>query len=471
MDSLSYENNNEDILGEEIDGVKDGPPPSSVRGKRTKSQRSSSSIPVKQRKRPAHRAVVWKHFDQKPNNLALSNCRYCKTEIGCDSVKSGTSEMTNHIKRCKLFKMYEESDKQKIIAGESSGVMTAIKYNKWLFRRSVNEMLVLCELPFAFVESLGFRRFCANNLPMYQLHCRTTATKDCYGLYLQEKAALKELFDEWDIKKVFTVTVDNAKGNDKALRLFIDNLILRDPDALVKYGDYLHMRCCAHILNLIVNNGLAKAKHSIMAIRNAIKYVRSSGDRLKSFKSRVESGNATRGSLCLDVVTRWNSTYLMLTAAIKCRGAFEKMLAEDKLYNEYFMEKDEDNEDEDDESDEIDENARKRVGPPTFVSWEEVQRLYSLEANHLRSGIKDVMRKLYEEYVARLSTSSQADSGGATRSDHGEAADVSALFDLTDDDGYERMDSLYFEIVAETANEVASSELDMYLLEKPVPST
>lgn len=374
--------------------------------------------------------------------------------------------------------------------------------------------------------------------------------------------------DEWDIKKVFTVTVDNAKGNDKALRLFIDNLILRDPDALVKYGDYLHMRCCAHILNLIVKNGLAKAKHSIMAIRNAIKYVRSSGDRLKSFKSRVESGNATRGSLCLDVVTRWNSTYLMLTAAIKCRGAFEKMLAEDKLYNEYFMEKDEDNEDEDDESDEIDENARKRVGPPTFVSWEEVQRLCkflkiffnctlsfsasksvtsticyneivniernlirlainggtlltteamamrakfekywdglinmnplviiasvfdprnkmqfaslcfdklygkdSLEANHLRSGIKDVMRKLYEEYVARLSTSSQADSGGATRSDHGEAADVSALFDLTDDDGYERMDSLYFEIVAETANEVASSELDMYLLEKPVPST
>ncbi|EFH42784.1 predicted protein [Arabidopsis lyrata subsp. lyrata] len=129
MESES-ENNNDDNLGQEIDREEDGPPPSSVGGKRTKSQRSSSGFAVKPRKRPAHRAPVWKHFVQQEDNLALSKCRYCGQLIGCDTVKTGTSAMTKHIKRCKLFKMYE-SDSQKVLAGDSSGVMTAIKYDKW----------------------------------------------------------------------------------------------------------------------------------------------------------------------------------------------------------------------------------------------------------------------------------------------------------------------------------------------------
>ena len=40
------------------------------------------------------------------------------------------------------------------------------------------------------------------------------------------------------------------------------------------------MRCCAHILNLIVRDGLSEVKDSVMAIRNAVKYVTSSGTRL-----------------------------------------------------------------------------------------------------------------------------------------------------------------------------------------------
>ena len=149
------------------------------------------------------------------------------------------------------------------------------------------------------------------------------------------------------------MTVDNAKGNDKALNLFTDCLRLKGEAALVKNGAYLHMRCSAHILNLIVRDGLAHVRQSIIAIRNAVKYVRSSGPRLKSFELRVETGKISRGSLSMDCTTRWNSTYLMLTAAIKLRVAFEKMLAEYKLYNEYFLE--------------LDENGLKRVDHPFLL--------------------------------------------------------------------------------------------------------
>jgi len=72
--------------------------------------------------------------------------------------------MTNHIRWFKLSKVYEESDSQKVLARDNSGVMITIKYDKGLFRRSVNEMIMLNELPFSFVEFERFRRFCANNL-------------------------------------------------------------------------------------------------------------------------------------------------------------------------------------------------------------------------------------------------------------------------------------------------------------------
>lgn len=43
------------------------------------------------------------------------------------------------------------------------------------------------------------------------------------------------------------------------------------------------------------------------------------------------------------------------------------------------------------------------------------------------------------------------------------------MFDLSDEDGYERMNSLYNQMVSESGNEEASSELDIYLIEKVEP--
>ena len=74
----------------------------------------------------------------------------------------------------------------------------------------------------------------------------------------------------------------------------------------------MHLRCAAHIQNLIVKEGLHKVNASVAVIRNGIQFVRSSTNRLKSFDLRCDAGKISRGSLPLDVKTRWNSTYLML---------------------------------------------------------------------------------------------------------------------------------------------------------------
>ena len=57
-----------------------------------------------------------------------------------------------------------------------------------------------------------------------------------------------------------------------------------------------------------------------------MKYVRSTPSRLQVFKNCVgEERIVSKKSLCLDVATRWNSTYLMLSAALNHKNTFEQM--------------------------------------------------------------------------------------------------------------------------------------------------
>ena len=173
-------------------------------------------------------------------------------------------------------------------------------------------------------------------------------------------SVLLDCLAEWGIERVFCVTVDNATANTSALRKFHSAFSLVSDQSLVLDGEFLHMRCSAHIINLIVRDGMAEIDQNVTAIRNAISYVRSHTNRLSSFELKVETGKISRGSLPLDVKTRWNSTYLMLTTAQKFKVAFNKMVAEDKLYNDYFCEI---------------EAGAKRIGPPDHSDWNAVDKL------------------------------------------------------------------------------------------------
>ena len=71
-------------------------------------------------------------------------------------------------------------------------------------------------------------------------------------------------------------------------------------------------------------DGLKELHESVVATRNAVKYVKSSPSRLDRFKRAVEHEKlGNNGFVVLDVPIRWNSTYLMLESAVKLRKAFE----------------------------------------------------------------------------------------------------------------------------------------------------
>ena len=86
---------------------------------------------------------------------------------------------------------------------------------------------------------------------------------------------------------------------------------------------FLHMRCMAHVLNLIVNDGLKEPNVSVKKVREAVRYMRNSPARLNKFREVCDLlGINNKSSLSLDVPTRWNSTYTMLKIAC----LYEKVL-------------------------------------------------------------------------------------------------------------------------------------------------
>ncbi|XP_061337597.1 zinc finger BED domain-containing protein RICESLEEPER 2-like [Gastrolobium bilobum] len=108
---------------------------------------------------------------------------------------------------------------------------------------------------------------------------------------------------------------------------------LRLQNTLLCDGEYFHIRCSAHILNLIVQEGLKVAAEALYKIRESVKYVRGSDGRMIKFQDCVEqAGIDTSIGLRLDVSTRWNSTYLMLESALKYEKAFDILQVIDRNY-------------------------------------------------------------------------------------------------------------------------------------------
>ncbi|KAL2225527.1 UNVERIFIED_CONTAM: Zinc finger BED domain-containing protein RICESLEEPER 2, partial [Sesamum indicum] len=273
---------------------------------------------------------------------------------------------------------------QSIRLGEKEAPLVNWRFDQEKIREALSYMLVVDELPFKTVENSGFRHFISVACPMFAIPSRRTITKDIFHMYVNERAKLKSFIKnhaqrvcittdtwtsiqkvnymcltahfiddewnlhkrilnfcpiighkseevsrgvekcllEWGIDRIFTITVDNASSNDGAMVYLKKKLENWGQNILG--GKYVHMRCIAHIMNLVVQDGLkGKDEHeAISRIRGAVRYVRNSPARYKKFQECAEFIE-TKKLLSLDVPTRWNSTYLMLEAATCLKRAFD----------------------------------------------------------------------------------------------------------------------------------------------------
>ncbi|BAH93429.1 Os06g0258800 [Oryza sativa Japonica Group] len=106
--------------------------------------------------------------------------------------------------------------------------------------------------------------------------------------------------------KVFSITLDNASSNTKAMDFL-------KPKLSAYVGDlYLHQRCACHIINLIVKAGLEVFKPMLQDFRTAISFVNASNQRIALYKNWCIAKGVRLRKFDLDMDVRWNATYLML---------------------------------------------------------------------------------------------------------------------------------------------------------------
>jgi len=320
-----------------------------------------------------------------------ATCNYCFTDfaIGINPRSGhsyGTSHLMRHVFLCKAFRL-------NLFSLEEQTSITPI--NQKSHRGLLTDAIISHDLPFSFVEYEKIRAWVKYLNPCAEMVSRNTIVSDIEKIYDKERTKLKDImakipnricltFDCWTTttsegyicltahfvdenwkltsrvlnlcrmkpphssialeaavfdclkhwgidKKIFSITLDNASANDNMQEHLKKHL--RVQGNLMCGGEYFHIRCCAHILNLIVQEGLKGESEALHKIRDSVKYIKGSDGKMIKFEDCVnDAGVSVSGGLRYDVSTRWNNTYIMLESALQYRKAFEYFQVADRNY-------------------------------------------------------------------------------------------------------------------------------------------
>nr|GEV86143.1 hypothetical protein [Tanacetum cinerariifolium] len=154
-------------------------------------EEESSHFKTKKRKMTSK---VWDEFKKikLPDGRQKAECHHCKSRLYV-LASGSTTHLGRHLKdgRFDMMKM----------------------------RQSMAHCILMHEHPFNIVEDEGFNMMQQCGMLQWECTSRAFIKNDCVKVYEIEKKKLKNYLKDWNIKnKVFTISVDNASNNNKAIK-------------------------------------------------------------------------------------------------------------------------------------------------------------------------------------------------------------------------------------------------------------
>ncbi|KAE8709720.1 hypothetical protein F3Y22_tig00110328pilonHSYRG00209 [Hibiscus syriacus] len=319
---------------------------------------------------------VWEHFRMVKlhDGTDLCECSHCVEKF--KKMKYGTTTpLHRHIGNCPNLKVVNRGQLSlKVQPGklDSSYMIRNWKFDNAKMREVISHRIMVQELPFNFVEYGLFNVVMKEANPGFNKISRASVKQDCISSFEIEKKRVQKLLDsvkrlhkrilsfvdvpppysgvciydslfkclkEWNIETmVVTLTVDNAKTNDVVARKLMEILNLQKK--LDVGGKLFHVRCCAHILNLLVQDGLGEIEDIIHNVRESVKHVNASPGRLHIFSELAKQLSMPKKHLILDVSTRWNATYAMLSTSLEFKEVFVNYVDRESTYTSLLSEED-----------------------------------------------------------------------------------------------------------------------------------
>ncbi|XP_019172939.1 PREDICTED: zinc finger BED domain-containing protein RICESLEEPER 2-like [Ipomoea nil] len=263
------------------------------------------AVPAKKRKNVESRSKVWEHFEKiydSENKVIKGKCIYCAKFYQSESKKHDTTSLRNHMYAC-LKNPHSKETRNSLLTftavttfdtqGGSEGVVGEL--GTWVFNQEAIRRALCGQFQGTFTkftyldERLNLKKLFRLNTQRWKLNKKIISfvpISSHMGEHIAK--ALESCLIDWGIRDVFSVTVDNASSNDTAM-------------GWVRFAD-----------------------SSVKKVRDSVRWMRNSPARLKKFRDLAELlGVEAKSSLQLDVPTRWNSTYMMLSTVIQYKVVFD----------------------------------------------------------------------------------------------------------------------------------------------------
>ncbi|XP_028103742.1 uncharacterized protein LOC114302863, partial [Camellia sinensis] len=116
------------------------------------------------------------------------------------SKSHGTSNLLSHLKNCTKYPYRDTHGQQTLgfqpreVGSDGEGVVDIVvmPFSIEVARRHLAEMIIIDELPFRFVDGVGFKRFCNVMQPKFKIPSRYTVAGDIVDIYTNERERLKK---------------------------------------------------------------------------------------------------------------------------------------------------------------------------------------------------------------------------------------------------------------------------------------